>query len=293
MLSVKSINLSYKENEKVLDNVSLSFGQGVTALLGPNGSGKSTLLRLLASVLKPDSGHIAYRSRDIYQSLRHYRRKVGYLPQYFGGYDHLTCEGFLSYMCALKLIRPDIVSERVSRVLALFNLEELRTTRVSTLSRGNLQRVGLAQAMLNDPEIIIMDEPTVSLDTSEHLELLNLCRLLGRNRMIIFSTHLASDAETSADRVIVLRGGRVLEDCSPYLLQRKATGTVWDIPASSKENVSSDADIIGATALLRTTPPDPSGYLFRVLHRGRPACKAVQVEPSLEESYLSLLKGLF
>lgn len=198
------------QNKIAVDRVSLTLHQGVTGLLGENGAGKTTLMRMICGILKPTSGKISFNHMDVSEEL--YRDVLGYLPQSFGYYPEYTGMDFLMYMAALKGIEKRTAKRKCAKLLQIVNLEAAAKKKIRTYSGGMKQRLGIAQAMLNDPEILILDEPTAGLDPKERVRFRNLIKELGKNSIVIISTHIVSDIECIADRILMMKDGQFIYD---------------------------------------------------------------------------------
>lgn len=198
------------QNKIAVDRVSLTLHQGVTGLLGENGAGKTTLMRMICGILKPTSGKIFFNHMDVSEEL--YRDVLGYLPQSFGYYPEYTGMDFLMYMAALKGIEKRTAKRKCAKLLQIVNLEAAAKKKIRTYSGGMKQRLGIAQAMLNDPEILILDEPTAGLDPKERVRFRNLIKELGKNSIVIISTHIVSDIECIADRILMMKDGQFIYD---------------------------------------------------------------------------------
>lgn len=198
------------QNKIAVDRVSLTLHQGVTGLLGENGAGKTTLMRMICGILKPTSGKISFNHMDVSEEL--YRDVLGYLPQSFGYYPEYTGMDFLMYMAALKGIEKRTAKKKCAKLLQIVNLEDAAKKKIRTYSGGMKQRLGIAQAMLNDPEILILDEPTAGLDPKERVRFRNLIKELGKNSIVIISTHIVSDIECIADRILMMKDGQFIYD---------------------------------------------------------------------------------
>lgn len=284
-LSTHSLHRSFGIGSQALADVSLHLTPGVTAVLGPNGSGKSTLLRCLASVLTPSRGQVCWNGADVWQDIASYRWLLGYLPQSFSGHGHLTVQQFLGYMAALKLLPLQLGPQRISEMLTMLNLRAYADTRLAQLSGGLLHRVGLAQALLSDPELLILDEPTVGLDAEERLALLDLIRQQAQGRIVVFSTHVTADAEAVADRLIILNGGRVLAHLPTSSLIMRCRGLVWDVALP-------DASALPAGAIVSRSAPVGGPMQMRILLPERPPLSCTPGYPSLEDAYLAVVQGL-
>ena len=203
-LTLADVQKTYKEKEAV-KKCNYTFTNGVYGLLGENGAGKTTLMRLLCSVLQPTGGAIYYDDMEIGSMGAEYRKLLGYLPQDFGYYSNFTAERFLRYMAALKALPENFANRRIEELLELVELTNVKKKKLKTFSGGMIQRVGIAQALLNDPEILILDEPTAGLDPKERVRFRNMIRSQGKNRIILLSTHIVSDIAYIADCILIRR----------------------------------------------------------------------------------------
>ncbi len=208
-LVIDRVSKQYK-NKIAVDRVSLKLEKGLYGLLGANGAGKTTLMRMLCGILTPTSGTITYDGIDV--SAEEYRAGLGYLPQDFGYYPDFTGRDFLLYMAALKGIGKSVAREKVKELLELVSLSDVAKKKVKTYSGGMKQRLGIAQALLNSPQILILDEPTAGLDPKERVRFRNLIAELGKNNIVILSTHIVSDIDRIADRILMMNGGRLVFD---------------------------------------------------------------------------------
>lgn len=208
-LKLKNVTKEYK-NKTAINDISLTLNSGVIGLLGANGAGKSTLMRMICGILTPTNGEINYD--DISVSDENYRNVLGYLPQDFGYYPDFTGMDFLMYMSALKGIDSKEAKRKSEELLKLVSLYENRKQKIKTYSGGMKQRLGIAQALLNDPEVIILDEPTAGLDPKERVKFRNIISELGKDNIVLLSTHIVSDIEKIADRIIVIKEGEVVFD---------------------------------------------------------------------------------
>ncbi len=209
MLTVKNVTKKYGDFT-ALENISLEFGNGVYALLAPNGAGKTTLIKMLATLLFPTNGEILYDGTDIIRLDEKYRDVLGFLPQQFGFYKNYTPKQYLRYLAALKGIDKATTEKRIAKLLKLVGLENDADKKMKKFSGGMLQRVGIAQAMLNNPKILILDEPTAGLDPKERVRFRNIISSLAQNRTVILSTHIVSDIETIATKVVMIKDHKLL-----------------------------------------------------------------------------------
>lgn len=209
MLTVKNVTKKYGDFT-ALENINLEFSNGVYALLAPNGAGKTTLIKMLATLLFPTEGEILYDGTDIIRLDEKYRDVLGFLPQQFGFYKNYTPKQYLRYLAALKGLDKATTEKRIAKLLKLVGLEENADKKMKKFSGGMLQRVGIAQAMLNNPKILILDEPTAGLDPKERVRFRNIISSLAQNRTVILSTHIVSDIETIATKVVMIKDHKLL-----------------------------------------------------------------------------------
>ena len=196
------------QNKIAVDRVSLRLNNGVYGLLGTNGAGKTTLMRMLCGILQPTSGTIAFDGMDVSEEA--YRAILGYLPQDFGYYPEFTAMGFLLYMAALKGLPKHSAKRRANELLELVGLQEMGRKKIKTFSGGMKQRLGIAQALLNNPKMLILDEPTAGLDPKERVRFRNLIGQLGKDSIVLLSTHIVSDIEHIADEVLMMKNGNLI-----------------------------------------------------------------------------------
>jgi len=213
-LVVDGVSKRYRD-VVALESLTLSLEPGIIGLLGPNGAGKSTLMRIIATVSKPTSGGICWNGTDILRAPDALRRELGYLPQDAGVYPQLTADEFLRYIAALKGLSARAATKQINALIEQLNLQSARSRPLGGFSGGMRQRVCIAQALLGDPQLIVIDEPTVGLDPEERVRFRNLIVELGRDRIVLLSTHIVSDVEIAAARIIILSAGRVCADGTP------------------------------------------------------------------------------
>ena len=227
MLKIESVSKKFGKKE-ALSDVDLELDAGIYGLLGDNGAGKSTLMRLLVGVDKPTKGRILYEGEDISQLKGKYRDLLGYMPQEFAVFPGFTAGEFLNYMGALKGLSKREVKEKISRVLAFVNLQDVKDKKVSTFSGGMKRRVGIAQALLNDPRILILDEPTAGLDPGERIRFSNILSNMSKDKIILFSTHIISDIEAITKSIIILNDGKIRAKTTSDKLIEKMEGRVFE-----------------------------------------------------------------
>lgn len=218
-----------------VDCVSAELRPGVYGLLGANGAGKTTLMRMLCAILESTSGEVRFNGKDVTAMGADYRNILGYLPQNFGYYPNYTATEFLMYIAALKGIPRNIAKKRTKELLNIVDLSHVASKKVKTFSGGMKQRVGIAQALLNNPKLLILDEPTAGLDPKERVRLRNLLADYAGDKIVILSTHIVSDIEAIADEVLLMKGGKfILKGTVPQLVE-KAEGKVWELFVPKEE----------------------------------------------------------
>lgn len=227
MLKIESVSKKFGKKE-ALSDVDLELEAGIYGLLGDNGAGKSTLMRLLVGVDTPTRGHILYEGEDISQLKEKYRGLLGYMPQEFAVFPGFTAGEFLTYMGALKGLSKRELKEKIPRVLAFVNLEDVKDKKVSTFSGGMKRRVGIAQALLNDPKILMLDEPTAGLDPGERIRFSNILSNMSKDKTILFSTHIISDIEAITKSIIILNDGKIRAKTTSAKLIEKMEGRVFE-----------------------------------------------------------------
>src|SRR5215207_10636556 len=227
-LTVNNLGKQYKSDFWGLKNFSLEIKPGILGLLGPNGAGKSTFMRMLATITKPTQGTILWNGADIVKSPDILRLLLGYLPQDFGVYPNLNAVEFLEYMAAIKGLDSATATKRIDELLLLVNLKDAAKRPLGGYSGGMKQRVGIAQALLNDPQLLIVDEPTVGLDPEERVRFRNLLSDLAGERLVILSTHIVSDVESTATQIALVNKGQLLRTAVPEDLLKELENKVWE-----------------------------------------------------------------
>lgn len=284
MLHVENLTKQYR-TKLAVDNISVNFNNGVTGLLGPNGAGKSTFMRILATVDTLTSGTVTFEDTDILRHPNTLRRVLGYLPQDFGVYPNMSAPEFLEYMAAMKSLNMRSAKKRIHDLLEVLNLADAGKRHLGGFSGGMRQRVGIAQALLNDPKILIVDEPTVGLDPDERIGFRNLLASLAADRVIILSTHIVSDIESIAPNIVVMNAGHVITSTTPERLMAAANGSVWSAVISAGQLEEMQRQFIVSNSMQRA-----DGIHVRVIAEGQPTLNAVSVEPSLEDAYLYITR---
>ena len=264
-----------------LRELSLRCEPGLLGLVGPNGAGKTTLMRMIATLLDPTEGAIAWNGQDIRRHGSTLRQVLGYLPQDFGIYPEFTGRQFLRYLAAMKGLPTPLARRRVDEVLEIVALEQVADRKLPTYSGGMKQRIGIAQALVNDPELLMVDEPTAGLDPTERVRFRTLLASLTSDRVIVLSTHIISDVEAVANRLVILQAGRMLVDTTPEALLARVAGQVWSVTTDQ-----ATAWRLQASYQVSTLVHQLDGVTLRVLSATRPHEEAVVVDPTLEEAYL-------
>jgi ABC-2 type transport system ATP-binding protein len=283
-LEVEHLSKSYRRSVQTLRGVRLSLKPGVLGLLGPNGAGKSTLMRILATITRPTAGRVLWNGADIARDANALRNVLGYLPQDFGVYPNLNAIEFLEYLAAVKGINAGAARKRIGELLELVNLTEAAKRPLGGYSGGMRQRVGIAQALLNDPQLLIVDEPTAGLDPEERVRFRNLLSELSGERIVILSTHIVSDIEAVATSIAILGHGQLIAHDSPEALLASVSGKIWEMVVTS-------ADLSSARQmhLISSTAHRSDGVHARVVANSAPSPNARPLEPTLEDAYLAAL----
>jgi ABC-2 type transport system ATP-binding protein len=283
-LLIAGVSKLYRGNVWALREFSVEVGPGVLGLVGPNGAGKSTLMRILATIARPTSGTITWNDRDIARFPDELRSVLGYLPQDFGVYPNLNALEFLEYLAAAKGLDHRSARRRIDELLEVVNLVDVRKRPLGGYSGGMKQRIGIAQALLNDPQLLIVDEPTAGLDPEERVRFRNLLSEIAGTRIVILSTHIVSDVEATATRIALISQGRLLIHDAPEGLLRSVEGKVWEwvIP-------SAELPVVRERYLTSSTLHRSDGVHVRLVAETPPSADAVSVAPTLEDAYLHLI----
>jgi len=280
-LAIENVSKRYSAKVWGLRDFSLDLGPGVVGLLGPNGAGKSTLMRILATITRPTSGRVLWDGTDIAEAPDALRAMLGYLPQDFGVYPNLNAVEFLEYMAAIKGLDGAAARRRIDELLQVVNLADARRRPLGGYSGGMKQRVGIAQALLNDPQLLIVDEPTAGLDPEERVRFRNLLSDLSGERIVILSTHIVSDVEAAATDIAIIRKGCLLTHAAPEKLLQAVEGKAWEWVAPS-----ADLPAIRQQHLVSGTIRGSAGVRVRAISPTAPSPKAEPVPPTLEDAYL-------
>ncbi|WP_320967968.1 ABC transporter ATP-binding protein [Hungatella hathewayi] len=264
-----------------VDCVSTVLKPGVYGLLGANGAGKTTLLRMLCAVLEPTSGEVLFNETEVVSMGADYRNIIGYLPQDFGYYPGYTAMEFLMYIAALKGIPKRMAKRRAAELLEVVGLSQEAGKKIKTFSGGMKQRVGIAQALLNNPKIVILDEPTAGLDPKERVRFRNLLSDYAEDKIVILSTHIVSDIEAIADEVLLIKKGRFVMQGTVPELTRRADGKVWELSVSQEE-----ARRWQEKATVANLRHEENRIVLRIVSDDRSGDNAVPCEAALEDIYL-------
>lgn len=261
------------------DRISTTLHNGVYGLLGANGAGKTTLMRMMCGLSKPTSGSISYNGIDV--SREEYRDILGYLPQNFGYYPEFTAQDFMMYISALKGIPKSRAKARTAEMLEMVSLKNEARKKIKTFSGGMKQRLGIAQAMLNDPQILILDEPTAGLDPKERVKFRNIISRMGADKVILLSTHIVSDIEHIANTIFVMKSGQLIHEGALDEIISVINGKVWECTVSLQA-----ADELSAKYPIINTRNEDSSVFIRLVSDEKPCEDAENVQATLEDLYL-------
>ena len=287
-MELKTIELTKKFGSKTaVNHLNITLTNGVYGLLGANGAGKTTFMRLLCNIQTPTSGKIVLNDKNIVGLNEKYRGLLGYLPQHFGYYPDFTALDFLLYVSALKGLNEKNAEKKSKELLEAVGLSAESKHKIKTFSGGMKQRLGIAQAMMGDPHILILDEPTAGLDPKERVRFRNLISAFAKNRIVILSTHIVSDAEFIAEEIIMMKSGQIVHFGKPQEITAEIDGQVWEcaVPSAYAETYAAKFN----TSNFRNT--DKSETILRIISECPPMENAVRVQPDLEDLYLFYFKG--
>lgn len=279
-MELKIDRVTKKYGSKIAcDRISLTLENGVYGLLGANGAGKTTLMRMMCGILDPTSGSISYGGIDVSQE--EYRDLLGYLPQDFGYYPEFTARDFMMYIAALKGIPKNRARAKTAELLETVSLKNEAGKKIKTFSGGMKQRLGIAQALLNDPKILVLDEPTAGLDPKERIKFRNIISRMGADRIILLSTHIVSDIEHIANTILIMKDGQIIHEGSLEKILTVIRGKIWEcsIPCAEADEYASKYPVIN-------TRNEGDTVLLRLVSDEKPCGSAENVEATLEDLYL-------
>ncbi|KJB86986.1 hypothetical protein AZ66_15665 [Paenibacillus sp. E194] len=282
VLQIKDVTKLYGKI-KALDRVTVEIQRGMFGLLGPNGAGKTSLMRILTTVIPPTGGDVIYGDYSL-SNKNEFRSMIGYLPQKFSMYKHLTVQEVLTHIGVFKGINKN-PKENIQKVLELVNLSQEQNKKVSQLSGGMVRRLGIAQAILGDPQILIVDEPTAGLDPEERIRFRKLLKQIGKQSIVIISTHIVEDIETTCDNAAIMQGGKIIVQDRIQEIGKLAEGKVWEIivPTEKIYNLPPEWNVI-------STYRENDTYRIKVLSETNPG-NGKPVSPSLEDGYLYVMRN--
>ena len=269
-----------------LDRIDANFEPGIYGLLGANGAGKTTMMRLICDILKPTSGEVTFNGTNIREMGESYRTVIGYLPQDFGYYPNFTAMNFLLYMASLKGLNARYAKEKSLELLETVNLSEVKDKKIKTFSGGMKQRLGIAQAFLNNPQILILDEPTAGLDPKERVKFRNLITSFAEDKIVILSTHIVTDVEYIADEILVIKGGGLLKKGAESTIIQEISGKVWECRITRQE-----AERLENHFIVCNSKTENGEAVLRIVSDSKPCDTAVSVSPCLEDLYLYYFHG--
>lgn len=280
-LQVENLYKSYNKRKEALRNVSFTLHKGTYGLLGENGAGKSTLMRMLATVDFPTKGEIRYGGENIFSMDEEYRNLIGYMPQNYNVYPGFTARDFLEYMGVLKGIPKERLKTRIDEVLEFVNLSDFAGKKVKTFSGGMKRRIGIAQAIINEPEILILDEPTAGLDPKERIRFSNIISDMGKDKIVLLSTHIVSDIEAIASELVVMKKGEVLETGNVGELVQTVKGQVWETVVNQEiyQRLRKERSVIHLKQMGKQVQ-------VRFVGERYPDVESQQAEPTLEDYYI-------
>lgn len=284
-LELIDLQKSFKEKTAV-QSLNLRLGHGVYGLLGENGAGKTTLMRMICGILEPTRGSILCDSMEIGKMGGAYRSLLGYLPQDFGYYEDFTAYRFMNYMAALKALPEDYAKNRIEELLELVDLAAVKNKKLKTFSGGMIRRIGIAQALLNNPEILVLDEPTSGLDPKERVRFRNIISSLGKNRIVILSTHIVSDVEYIADKIMIMKNGKMIRTGTEAEIAAEVKDCVWKCLVSEKE-----AEELNTKYIVSNLKNQGEQIELRIVSKEKPTIDALKQEVSLEDIYLYCIQN--
>ncbi len=280
-LKMEHLSKRFKD-KRAVDDVSLTLTKGVWGLLGANGAGKTTLMRMIADITTPTGGAVFYDGKDIHKMGEAYRELFGYLPQDFGYSRDFTVKDYLEYVAALKAVPVRETTKKIDHLLENLTLSDVKEKKIAKLSGGMKRRVGIAQAMLNDPRILVMDEPTAGLDPGERVRFRNFISEFSQDRIVLISTHIVSDIEYIATRNAIMKAGRITAVGTTEELVKKMEGKVWTCTVPARELASYEMRL----RIINRRSEDDGQVSIRYLSETPDISGAAAAQPRLEDLYL-------
>ena len=287
ILEFKDINKMYGKNHAVKE-LNITMGRGIWGLLGPNGAGKTSLINMLTTNMKPSRGHIYLDGNDIYTNTSWYCDKIGYLPQHFGYIKELSLWDFLVYIGTLKDIKKEILEQRIEELLLKVSLLDFKNKKIDTFSGGMKRRVGIVQALLNDPQILILDEPTVGLDIEERRKFREILTKFSKDRFVLISTHIVSDIEFIADNIVIMNKGEIKTVGKTDILLKSLQGRIYEgiVDLSRLDELKNRVDIINYHNL------EKNKVKVRFFSSKDESSNFIEVMPNLEDYYFYQIHDL-
>jgi ABC-2 type transport system ATP-binding protein len=279
-LQVKDLCKNFKDYSAV-DHVNFTLEKGVYGLFGANGGGKTTLMRMMCTLLNPSSGTIEYDGEEVRNMDGRYRRILGYLPQEFGYYPEFSAEEYILYIASLKGIKPLVAKKRVKELLELVSLTQVRKKKVKTFSGGMKRRLGIAQAILNDPKVLILDEPTAGLDPKERIRFRTLISRIAEERIVLLSTHIVSDLESIAKEILIMKDGSIIASGIMDDLLSVIKDKIWICHIDAKQSKQ-----VSEIYLISNEKCTGNQVELRIISDSKPLAEAIQAEPTLEDLFI-------
>lgn len=280
ILSIENLRKEYGSKIAVND-ITINFQSGVYGLLGANGAGKTTFMKMIVGLLESTSGTVYYNGVDIRKLKEQYLKNIGYLPQEFSPYKDFTVEKFLEYIAAIKGLNKKEIKKKVEEVIEVVSLKEKSKKKIKTLSGGMKRRLGIAQAILNGPKILVLDEPTAGLDPNERIRFRNFLSKLSGDKVVLISTHIVSDIESIANKIIIMKNSKKIDEGTSEELTKKLEGYVWEckIPEQSIDNFQEKYNISNMKL-------ESGIVLCRIISKEKPIENAIELKPKLEDTYV-------